>query len=58
LVFVLSAVLGALLGIAANAHGNVWVNIMSRLLLYTAALLASLPVVRSSGYRFARAMRD
>ena len=49
-VFALSPVLGACFAHVA-AHQNGWVYISLIMLLYTAALLASLAVVRSCGLR-------
>ncbi len=50
--FVLSPILGVFFAIAANAHQAGWFYIILSMLLYSAALLASLLVVRSCGYRF------
>jgi hypothetical protein len=50
-VFILSPVLGAFFAYAANAHSEGWVYIFSIMLLYPAALLGSLLIVRSCGYR-------
>ena len=53
-VFVLSPVLGAFFAFAAGAHQAGWIYILLIMLLYPAALLASLLVVRSCGYRLLR----
>jgi hypothetical protein len=53
-VFVLSPVLGVFFAFAANAHSEGWVYILLIMLLYPAALLASLLVVRSCNYRLVR----
>ena len=52
--FVLSPVLGAFFAFAANAHQAGWIYILLIMLLYPAALLGSLLVVRSCGYRLVR----
>jgi hypothetical protein len=53
-VFVLSPGLGAFFAFAANAHEAGWIYILLTMLLYPAALLGSLLVVRSCGYRLVR----
>ena len=53
-VFVLSPALGAFFAFAANAHEAGWTYILLIMLLYPAALLGSLLVVRSCGYRLVR----
>lgn len=55
-VVILSTVIGFCFGIAANAHQNGWVNIIATMLLYSGALLASLHVVRTCGYRLERTL--
>ena len=53
-VFVVSPILGVFFAISVNAHQAGWVYIILSMLLYSAALLASLLVLRSCGYRFVR----
>jgi hypothetical protein len=53
-VFVLSPILGVFFAIFVNAHAAGWVYIILSMLLYSAALLASLLVLRSCGYRLVR----
>jgi hypothetical protein len=53
-VFVLSPILGACFAFAANARPEGRIYILLIMLLYPAALLASLLVVRSCGYRLVR----
>jgi hypothetical protein len=53
-VFVLSPVLGAFFAFAAGAHPAGWIYILLIMLLYPAALLASLLVIRSCGDRLVR----
>jgi hypothetical protein len=53
-VFVLSPVLGAIVAFVAGVHQAGWVYILLIMLLYPAALLGSLLVVRSCGYRLVR----
>jgi hypothetical protein len=53
-VFVLSPALGAFFAFAANAHKAGWTYILLTMLLYPLALLGSLLVVRSCGYRLIR----
>ncbi len=53
-VFVLSPILGAFVAFAAQADRAGWVYILLIMLLYPAALLGSLLVVRSCDYRFVR----
>ncbi len=53
-VFFLSPALGAFFAFAANAHKAGWIYIVLTMLLYPLALLASLLVVRSRGYRLIR----
>jgi hypothetical protein len=53
-VFVLSPMLGAFFAFACGAHSAGWVYILLIMLLYPAALLGSLLVVRSCGYRLVR----
>jgi hypothetical protein len=53
-VFVLSPMLGAFFAFAARAHNAGWVYILLIMLLYPAALLGSLLIVRSRGYRLVR----
>ena len=50
-VFVLSPVLGVFFAFATNANSDGWTYILLIMLLYPAALLGSLLVVRSRGYR-------
>ena len=50
-VFVFAALLGACFAIAAGAHTAGWVYIMLIMLFYSAALLGSLLVIRSCGFR-------
>ena len=50
-VFLLSPVLGAFFAHSADAHEAGWLYILLTMLLYPAALLGSLLVVRSCGYR-------
>lgn len=50
-VLILSPVLGAFFALAADAQRAEWVYIILTMLLYAAALLGSLLVVRSCGYR-------
>ncbi len=45
------AILGAFFAAAVHAHSAGWVYILLTMLLYSAALLGSLAVVRSCGYR-------
>ena len=52
--FVLSPILGVFFAISVNAHQAGWVYIILSMLLYSAALLVSLLVIRSCGYRFVR----
>jgi hypothetical protein len=52
--FVLSPVLGAFFAFAARAHSAGWVYVLLIMLLYPAALLGSLLIVRSCGYRLVR----
>jgi hypothetical protein len=49
-----SAGLGAFFAYAADAHRDGWVYIITTMLLYPAAMLGSLLVVRSSGYHLVR----
>jgi hypothetical protein len=53
-VFVLSPVLGAFLAFAAGEHWAGWVYALLIMLLYPAALLGSLLIVWSCGYRLVR----
>jgi hypothetical protein len=53
-VFILSPLLGAFFAFAANASSAGWIYILLIMLLYPAALLGSLLVVRSCGYRLVR----
>ena len=53
-VFVLSPMLGAFFAFAAGADNAAWVYILLIMLLYPAALLGSLLVVRSCGYLIVR----
>ena len=53
-VFVLSPILGIFFAIASNARSTERVFIIVSMLLYSVALLVSLFVVRSCGYRFVR----
>jgi hypothetical protein len=53
-VFVISAVLGAFFAFAVGATREGWCYILLIMLLYPVALLASLFVVRSCGYRLVR----
>jgi hypothetical protein len=53
-VFVLSPALGAFFAFDENAHEAAWIYILLIMLLYPAALLWSLLVVRSCGYRLVR----
>ncbi len=53
-VFVLSPVLGAFVAFATGAHTAGWVYILLIMLLYPMALLGSLLIVRSCGYRLVR----
>ena len=53
-VFVLSPLLGACFAFAAGAHPAGWIYIVLIMLLYPLALLGSLLVVRSCGYRLVR----
>ena len=53
-VFVLSLLLGVFFAFAADAHTAGWVYILLIMLLYPMALLWSLLVVRSCGYRLVR----
>jgi hypothetical protein len=53
-VFVLSPLLGAFFAFAAGAHIAGWVYILLIMLLYPTALLGSLLIVRSCGYRLVR----
>jgi hypothetical protein len=53
-VFVLSPVLGAFFAFAVGAHPAGWIFSVLIMLLYPAALLGSLLVVRSCGYRLVR----
>jgi hypothetical protein len=55
-VFVLSAVLGVFFAFAAGAHQAGWIYILSIMVLYPAALVGSLLVMRSCGYRLIRRM--
>ncbi len=55
-VFVLAPALGVFFAFAANAHKAGWTYILLTMLLYPLALLASLLVVRSCGYRLIRRM--
>ena len=57
-VFVLSPVLGAFFAFAAGAHQAGWIYILLIMLLYPSALLGSLLVVRSCGYRLVRRTVD
>jgi hypothetical protein len=56
--FVLSPMLGACFAFAAGARRAVWIYILLIMLLYPAALLVSLFVVRSCGYRLVRRTVD
>ena len=53
-VFVLSPILGIFFSIASNAHSTESAFVIVSMLLYSVALLLSLFVVRSCGYRFVR----
>jgi hypothetical protein len=53
-VFVLSPVLGAFFAFGIGAHSGGWIYILLIMLLYPAALLGSLLIVRSCGYRLVR----
>ena len=53
-VFVLSPILGAFFAFAADAHPAGWIYILLIMVLYPTALLGSLFVVRSCGYRLVR----
>jgi hypothetical protein len=53
-VLVLSPILGAFFALAANAHQAGWALVILSMLLNSVALLVSLFVVRSCGYRFVR----
>ena len=53
-VLVLSPMLGAFFAFAANAHSDGWIYILLIMVLYPAALLGSLLVLRSCGYRLVR----
>lgn len=53
-VFVLSPLLGAFSAFAARAHQDGWIYILLIMMLYPAALLGSLLVVRWCGYRLIR----
>ena len=53
-VFILSPALGAFFAFDENAHEAVWIYILLIMLLYPAALLGSLLIVRSCGYRLVR----
>ncbi len=53
-VLVLSSILGVFVAVAANAQGVGWANIILSMFFNSVALLVSLVVVRSSGYRFVR----
>jgi len=53
-VFGLAAILGVFFAVAANAQTAGWVYILLSMLLDSAALLGSLLVVRSCGYRLVR----
>ena len=54
--FVLSPVLGAFFAFAAGVHPTGWIYVLLIMLLYPAALLGSLLVVRSCGYRLVRGL--
>ena len=53
-VFVLSPVLGVFFAVAADAQSDGWIYILLIMLLYPVALVGSLLVVRSCGYRIVR----
>jgi len=53
-VFVLSPMLGAFFAFTAGAHQAGWIYILLIMLLYPVALVGSLLVVRSCGYRLVR----
>jgi hypothetical protein len=57
-VFVVSPMLGAFFAFAAGARQAGWIYILLIMLLYPAALLGSLLVVRSCGYRLVRRTVD
>jgi hypothetical protein len=54
IVLILSPVLGVLFAIAASADQGAWVFIILTTILYSVAMLASLLIVRSCGYRWTR----
>jgi hypothetical protein len=56
-VLVLSSLLGVFFAFAAGAHSAGWVYILLIMLLYPTALLGSLLVVRSCGYRLVRSAK-
>ena len=53
-VFVLSPILGACFAFAADADSDGWIYILLIMLLYPVALVGSLLIVRSCGYRLVR----
>jgi hypothetical protein len=53
-VFVVSPLLGVFFAVAADAHRAGWIYVLLIMLLYPAALLGSLVIVRSCGYRLVR----
>jgi hypothetical protein len=57
-VFVFSPILGDFFAFAVNAHTAGWVYILLTMVLYPMALLGSLLIVRSCGYRLVRSDRE